>query len=159
MQQSYSNWFVSWICSISKLDVIKLMLGFGLWHQNLTKIVVCGGALIYSRYEITRGCKLPLLLFWDKFIKLLNMFIIATIVSNSLPILEVIFVVSLDECLRVWLIPWAQIILLKLILNVSFYLLCCLHDWCTRWFISHMLHLLLILHLCNFFNKLRYNLV
>jgi hypothetical protein len=46
MQQSYSNWFVSWICSISKLDVIKLMLGFGLWYQNLAKIVVCGGAPI-----------------------------------------------------------------------------------------------------------------
>jgi hypothetical protein len=82
MQQSYSNWFVSWICSISKLDVIKSMLGFGVWYHNLAKIVVCVGA-----HEITKGCNSPLLLFWNNFIKLLNRFIIATIVNTCYSLL------------------------------------------------------------------------
>jgi hypothetical protein len=76
-----------------------------------------------------------------------------------LPIVGMIFVVSFDECLRVWLIPCAQIVLLQLMLNVNFYLLCCLHDWCIHWFISHMLHLLFILHLCKFCYRSMYNLV
>ncbi len=37
-----------------------------------------------------------------------------------------------------------------LMLNFNFYLLCYLYDWCIHWFISHKLHLLLILHVCRF---------
>jgi hypothetical protein len=64
-------------------------------------------------YEIMRGYKLPLLLCWNNFIKLLNTFIFATIVSEcSLPIVGLRFVVSFGDYLGEWLGPLAQLILL-----------------------------------------------
>jgi hypothetical protein len=47
----------------------------------------------------------------------------------------------------------------NLMLNVIYFPLCYIHDWCIQRFISHRLNLLLILLLCRFCYRLMYNLL
>jgi len=77
---------------VCKLDLFHLQINgyqidVGIWLMILqTNKDYCWCRYTCFGYEITRGYKSPLLLCLNNFIKLLNMFIIATIVNVHCPL-------------------------------------------------------------------------
>ncbi len=79
MQWNCSNLLISWFYSIYESLGTKSMFGLGYELCKPTKITLGVGTFVLG-YEISKSCWWPLVSCGDNFIKLLNRFMIATIV-------------------------------------------------------------------------------
>lgn len=77
----------------------------------------------------------------------------------SLPMIGLMFMVFLNEWLRVLLGFLHNCFYYILMWFISFSPLCCIYGWCIHMFIPHRLHLLFILLLCRFQNRPMCNLL